>query len=62
MLNRKSQSKSKVFGSLQAIDRRIAKAERDIRKVHPTAPSYVVYSSELYQLRQKRAKLSKSLH
>lgn len=62
MRNNKQLSKAKLFGSVQAIDRQISKKEREIRKVSPDSSSYTRLSSELFQLRQKRAKLHKGIH
>lgn len=62
MSNNKQVSKAKLFGSVQAIDRQISKKEREIRKVSPDSPNYTRISGELFQLRQKRAKLHKGIH
>ena len=62
MSNNKQVSKAKLFGSVQAIDRQISKKEREICKVFSDFSNYICISGELFQLRQKRAKLHKGIH
>lgn len=62
MRNAKQVTRNKVNHAIQAVDRQIAKAERAIRKMDPTSGAYDNAASELFQLRQKRARLFRPIN
>lgn len=57
MRNNKQITRNKVNHAVVAVDRQIAKVERQVRKVDPTSRAFETLTAELYQLRQKRARL-----
>ena len=61
MRNNNLVSRNKLTSAVQAVDRQIAKAERQIRKTDPRSQAYTKVESELSQLRQKRARLFRGL-
>ena len=57
MRNNKQITRNKVNHAVIAVDRQIARAERQVRKVDPNSRAYETLTAELYSLRQKRARL-----
>ena len=57
MRNHKIQTRVKVQNAVDALDRKIGKCERELRKADPTSRAFMQHTQELSQLRQKRARL-----
>ena len=62
MRNNQAISRNKINHAVIAVERQIAKVERTLRKIDPASGAYDKAENELFQLRQKRAKLVKGLH
>lgn len=61
MRNNKQFSRMKITQAVQAVDRKLSKAERDLRKADPSCASYDSLEREVLSLRQKRSKLIRGL-